>query len=258
MRFMGLRSSRHLSHLQKLNSLISMPSALNFLRLHPQCAVFHFRTYSLVRFDGSPVERVDKHPFCMARVYYNEKEETVWFQASDGTHRWQQSASEIRILVPNLRARAKEIDVIICSESLKISSVATGEVFLEGCLQHRIIVEESVWDLDEDEGVLTVYLQKMNIELFAKPHEYSESEWTSLFRDSFKIMWDDCAKNYQDLPEPVMKLHRIREAKEQECRLSDNRESKERDAARELDDLRRRTRMARLGALRGFSVCDGM
>jgi len=56
----------------------------------------------------------------------------------------------------------------------------------------------------------------------------------------------------------VMKLHRIREAKEQECRLSDNRESKERDAARELDDLRRRTRMARLGALRGFSVCDGM
>ena len=90
----------------------------------------------------------------MARVYYNEKEETVWFQASDGKHRWQQSASEIRILVPNLRARAKEIDVIICSESLKISSVATGEVFLEGCLQHRIIVEESVWDLDEDEGVL--------------------------------------------------------------------------------------------------------
>ena len=194
----------------------------------------------------------------MARVYYNEKEETVWFQASDGTHRWQQSASEIRILVPNLRARAKEIDVIICSESLKISCVATGEVFLEGCLQHRIIVEESVWDLDEDEGVLTIYLQKMNIELFAKPHEHSESEWTSLFRDSFKIMWDDCAKNYQDLPEPVMKLHRIREAKEQECRLSDNRESKERDAARELDDLRRRTRMARLGALRGFSVCDGM
>jgi len=30
MRFMGLRSSRHLSHLQKLKSLISMPSALNF------------------------------------------------------------------------------------------------------------------------------------------------------------------------------------------------------------------------------------
>jgi len=101
-------------------------------------------------------------------------------------------------------------------------------------------------------------LQKMNIELFAKPLDHNASDWTSLFRDSFKITFDDCAKNYQDLPEPVMKLYRIREAKEQECRNIDNRESKERDAARELDDLRRRTRMARLGALRGFSVCNGM
>ena len=36
MRFMDLRSSRHLSHLQKLNSLISMSSALmNFLPTSP-------------------------------------------------------------------------------------------------------------------------------------------------------------------------------------------------------------------------------
>ena len=41
---------------------------------------FHFRTYSLVRFDGSPVERVDKHPFCMARVYYNEKKRLSGFR----------------------------------------------------------------------------------------------------------------------------------------------------------------------------------
>mmetsp|Transcript_12510 Transcript_12510/g.57908 ORF Transcript_12510/g.57908 Transcript_12510/m.57908 type:complete len:722 (+) Transcript_12510:65-2230(+) len=217
-----------------------------------------YKTYSRVNFDGTPVERVDKHPFCMARVHYNETDEKVWFQASDQSHRWQQSASEIRIMVSNLPVKAKEIDVFISSESLKISNVATGQIFLEGCLQHRIITEESVWDLDEDEGILTIYLQKMNIELFAKPLDHNASDWTSLFRDSFKITFDDCAKNYQDLPEPVMKLYRIREAKEQECRNIDNRESKERDAARELDDLRRRTRMARLGALRGFSVCNGM
>tara|TARA_B100000482_G_scaffold113342_2_gene81916 strand:- start:3704 stop:4153 length:450 start_codon:yes stop_codon:yes gene_type:complete len=144
------------------------------------------------------------------------------------------------------------------SKASKSQTLRLGKFFLEGCLQHRIITEESVWDLDEDEGILTIYLQKMNIELFAKPLDHNASDWTSLFRDSFKITFDDCAKNYQDLPEPVMKLYRIREAKEQECRNIDNRESKERDAARELDDLRRRTRMARLGALRGFSVCNGM
>ena len=259
MRFNRPQSSRLLSHPPKSSCLTSRTTCeFSFVFFSVLARCFTGRTYSRVNFDGTPVERVDKHPFCMARVHYNETDEKVWFQASDQSHRWQQSASEIRIMVSNLPVKAKEIDVFISSESLKISNVATGQIFLEGCLQHRIITEESVWDLDEDEGILTIYLQKMNIELFAKPLDHNASDWTSLFRDSFKITFDDCAKNYQDLPEPVMKLYRIREAKEQECRNIDNRESKERDAARELDDLRRRTRMARLGALRGFSVCNGM
>ncbi len=33
-----------------------------------------YRMYRLVRSDGSLVERVDKHPFCMSRCYYNPKE----------------------------------------------------------------------------------------------------------------------------------------------------------------------------------------
>jgi hypothetical protein len=35
--------------------------------------------YRLVRADGSTVERADKHPFCMSRVYYDpcEKPEEV-------------------------------------------------------------------------------------------------------------------------------------------------------------------------------------
>lgn len=38
-----------------------------------------YRMYRLVRADGSLVERVDKHPFCMSRVYYDvtEKPEEV-------------------------------------------------------------------------------------------------------------------------------------------------------------------------------------
>ena len=38
-----------------------------------------YRLYRLVRADGTPVERADKHPFCMSRVYYDgaEKPEEV-------------------------------------------------------------------------------------------------------------------------------------------------------------------------------------
>jgi hypothetical protein len=30
--------------------------------------------YRLTRADGTAVERVDKHPFCMSRVFYDPKE----------------------------------------------------------------------------------------------------------------------------------------------------------------------------------------
>jgi hypothetical protein len=34
-----------------------------------------YRSYRLVYTNGQPVERVDKHPFCMSRVYYDGKEQ---------------------------------------------------------------------------------------------------------------------------------------------------------------------------------------
>lgn len=34
-----------------------------------------YRSYKLVYTNGQPVERVDKHPFCMSRVYYDGKEQ---------------------------------------------------------------------------------------------------------------------------------------------------------------------------------------
>jgi len=38
-----------------------------------------YKLYKLVKADGRPAERVDKHPFCMSRVYYDatEKPEEV-------------------------------------------------------------------------------------------------------------------------------------------------------------------------------------
>ena len=133
MRFNRPQSSRLLSHPPKSSCLTSRTTCeFSFVLFSVSARCLTGRTYSCVNFDGTPVERGDKHPFCMARVHYNETDEKVWFQASDQSHRWQQSASEIRIMVSNLPVKAKEIDVFISSESLKISNVATGQIFLEG------------------------------------------------------------------------------------------------------------------------------
>lgn len=47
--------------------------------------------YHLVTAAGVPVERQDKHPFCMSRVYYESHErpaEEVWVEMKDGSCRW--------------------------------------------------------------------------------------------------------------------------------------------------------------------------
>ena len=130
MRFNRPQSSRLLSHPPKSSCLTSRTTCeFSFVLFSVSARCLTGRTYSCVNFDGTPVERGDKHPFCMARVHYNETDEKVWFQASDQSHRWQQSASEIRIMVSNLPVKAKEIDVFISIESLKISNVATGQIF---------------------------------------------------------------------------------------------------------------------------------
>lgn len=60
-----------------------------------------YKLYRLVRADGSQPERVDKHPFCMSRVYYDatEKPEEVWAELLDGCCRWRQTGSEVKVMV---------------------------------------------------------------------------------------------------------------------------------------------------------------
>jgi hypothetical protein len=59
-----------------------------------------YKQYRLVTSEGRGVERQDKHPFCMSRVYYNKSErpEEVWAEDSDRTYRWRQTSSEIKIV----------------------------------------------------------------------------------------------------------------------------------------------------------------
>jgi len=53
-----------------------------------------------VRADGSAPERVNKHPFCMSRVFYDaaERPEERWAQLADGSCRWRQSGSEVKVI----------------------------------------------------------------------------------------------------------------------------------------------------------------
>ena len=65
--------------------------------------------YRLVRADGRAAERPNKHPFCMSRVYYDatEKPEEVWTEIADGSCRWRQSGSEIKVICPKVSSRAQ-------------------------------------------------------------------------------------------------------------------------------------------------------
>ena len=59
-----------------------------------------YKRYRLVTSEGLGVERQDKHPFCMSRVYYSkaERPDEVWAEDSDGCYRWRQTSSEIKII----------------------------------------------------------------------------------------------------------------------------------------------------------------
>lgn len=59
-----------------------------------------YRMYRLVRGDGGALERPEKHPFCMSRVFYDgvERPEEAWAQLADGSCRWRQTGSEVKVI----------------------------------------------------------------------------------------------------------------------------------------------------------------
>ena len=213
-----------------------------------------YRSYELVAADGSAVERADKHAFCMARVHYSANEDAadVWFQPVGGgtTYRWQQSASEIRVLIELKDHRSGDLDVSFTSRTLH---VAFGDVVvLAGIFEHRIIPAECVWDFNADEGMVSLFISKANTALYASPGNHSVTEWKRLFAsDNYEVKWDDSSKHYGDLPEVSMKAFEKEEAIKNQARLLDFTDVSLREKSVEADELRRRARVARLAVLRG-------
>jgi len=92
------------------------------------------RMYKLVYADGSTVERVDKHPFCMSRVFYSSKEkgQDVWIQPMDNSCRWKQSASEVSVQVlnvPQCANKREDLEVTLATNFIRVSS--RGVTYLE-------------------------------------------------------------------------------------------------------------------------------
>lgn len=214
-----------------------------------------YQSYSITRANGDPVERVDKHAFCMARVHYNRAEidQDVWFSPSHGKCRWRQSASEICVLVLGIQrgTSGSSLDVDISATHICVRDRNGDRVYLSGDLDDRVVPDMCAWDIDED-GIVTLFLHKTNLALYASPHEHSNSEWKRLFRDDgYEIKFDDTSKDYSDLPAPVMREHRVTSAEDQQRRHLEWKETKGRDRDSDQDDLRRRNRQTRLAVLRG-------
>lgn len=146
-----------------------------------------YASYRLVRADGRLVERVNKHPFQLSRVYYKacERPEEVWAGLRDGTCRWRQSASEVAIIALRVPRglRKCDLDVSIDMRHVRLASRADGCVYLEGALERGIIPEESVWAIGDGQGEdgFVLYLKKMNLELIASSGSHSDSWWPRLF-----------------------------------------------------------------------------
>ncbi|KDD73520.1 hypothetical protein H632_c2095p1 [Helicosporidium sp. ATCC 50920] len=197
----------------------------------------------------------------MSRVYYDAAEKPeevtlgeVWAELADGSCRWRQTGSEIKIVAlkvpPELPPR--ELAVEFQPYSLRVANRKTGKVYLEGELERGIVPEECVWmhsgGINEDGCVLL--LQKMNLELLQRQWAHSQMWWPKLFTHHGEIAWDDYEKDYSDLPEVVLRKHRTVEAKRDEVRKLEQAEKGVRESLQERDDARKRQRQERLHFLR--------
>ncbi len=216
-----------------------------------------YKMYRLVTSRGTAVERVDKHPFAMSRVYYDaaEKPEEVWAELADGSCRWRQTAGELRIIALRVPSdlRPRDLGVDISPYHVRVyKKGAPEEVYLEGRLHRGVVPEDCFWTHcgGEGEDGCCIILRKMNLEVLQRRWAHSETWWPRLFEGHGDIAWDDYEKDYSDLPEEVMARHRAREAIEDAEKGVEGRERRRREALQAGDDARKRRRQDRLAVLR--------
>lgn len=216
-----------------------------------------YKDYKLVDSVGRPIERGQRHAFCMSRVYYDrsEMESTeTWVELADGSCRWRQSGSEIKIIALRVPpdVATKMIEVKFEPYELRVTNKGTGAVYLSGKLHRGIIPNDCFWTHlgGEGEDALLITMTKMNLEVLQKHWMHSEMWWSKLFENHPECQWDDYSKDYSDLPEEVMERHRIKEAQKEETRALESKDEKRRKRLTGEEERRKRSRMNRLSMLR--------
>jgi tetratricopeptide (TPR) repeat protein len=218
-----------------------------------------YKEYKLVDVEGNFIARAPKHAFCMSRVHYDRSEiqSETWVEIGDGSCRWRQTGSEIKVIVlgvPN-GVPAKDLHVNFEPYMVSVRNKISGTVYLEGKLHRGIIPDECFWThlggRGEDSCCLT--MTKMNLEVLQKHWMHSEMWWTKLFEDHPEISWDDYEKDYSDLPEEVLTRHYIREAQKEESKQIEYVDESRRKRLRNSNDTRKKSRMWALEELRDGS-----
>lgn len=190
----------------------------------------------------------------MARVHYEDAPNDIWYQPCEPgtTYRWQQSASEVRVIVEiSGCGSGADLDVDFATSALCVSSY--DRKLLSGCLAHAIVPDACVWDFCARECILSIFMQKANLSLFVQPGEHSRTEWRRLFSsDRYEVRFDDAPKDFSDLPKISQLPFQRDAAVSLQGRLLAHSDDSLRDGSKEADDLRRRTRMERLSVLHGI------
>lgn len=215
-----------------------------------------YKEYKLVDACGNHVARAEKHAFCMSRVYYDRSEiqHETWVELGDGSCRWRQSGSEIKVIVLSVPRdlSAKHIDVRFEPYKISVENKLTGEVYLTGRLYRGIIPDECFWTHigGQGEDACCLTMTKMNLEVLKSHWKHSEMWWSKLFENHPEIAWDDYEKDYSDLPAEVLERHRIREAQKEEVKQIESKDEKRRKRLSQADDMRKKNRMIELQNLR--------
>lgn len=211
--------------------------------------------YRLVRSDGAPVERRERHPFCLSRLLYDphDRGPEAWAQPADGSLRWRQSAAEVvvRLLAPlPPGCTSAGLAVSIAHRSLRVATAAGG-VLLQGRLERAVVPDESVWTLAPGEG-LVLTLAKANVELAASGGAaHGDTWWPRLFTHHPAMAWDDDDKDLSDLPQGALAERARAQHRDAIAAALEAAHRRGRDGHAERDDVRRRARQERLHELRG-------
>lgn len=93
----------------------------------------------------------------------------IRFEINDGSCRWRQSSSEVKVIALKVPRDAKpsQLAISISPYHIKVASKESGEVYLEGQLERGIVPDASLWVAGQGEGEdgFIFYLHKMNLEL---------------------------------------------------------------------------------------------